>query len=169
MDRSLSGIFLLAILPFLPGCYTYQSVSSAQLREGMEVRASLSAEYAESLSDVLPAGRRILQGRVEDIGGSGGDELLLAVPVAAEQNGVVGSRLQQRVSLRFSEIFEVEQRQLDQTRSLLLAGGVIAVVSAIVVRQVTQGGSGKTDQVGGPKPVEVRQPAFGIRLPIGRP
>ncbi|TVR58841.1 MAG: hypothetical protein EA422_15590, partial [Gemmatimonadales bacterium] len=122
-------ILALATLPLVAGCYTLQPVAAGDLMEGAEVRTWITADEAEALREVMPAGRRTLDGRVVRIDPTDGS-LLLSVPVGSTERSGVRRTLRQEIRIPEQGLLQVETRELDRTRTYLLVGGSVAAVGA---------------------------------------
>lgn len=123
----------------LAGCYSYRPVPSGAVPLDAQVRARLSAQQADRLGDVLPAGTRVLEGTVLE---SGGDALLLLVPVSSQLRGARVDVLNQRLRLSQSDIVELELKELDRGRTGLLVGAGAVALGAIVVAAIVETGGG---------------------------
>jgi len=110
-------------------CYSYQPIAPASAPPGMEVRARITGAAFDRVVPLLGSfDSRILVGNViENNSGS----MTLEVPNGARSN--VPTEVIQthaRIPLSASDLVSLEQKKLDVPRTLILAGGVIAVVAA---------------------------------------
>ncbi|GEM_PF-1878133 len=160
---------LAAAALLLPGCYTMQPVPATDLREGLEVRTWITAEEAEALREVVPVGRRTLDGRVVRVDAADGS-LLLSVPVGAVERSGVRRTLRQEVRIPERSLLEVETRELDRTRTYGLVAAAVAGVGLAIAVQLSRGGEGREEVVDPSPPAEQRHPGIPlIRIPVGGP
>lgn len=137
------------------GCYSYVPVPLGDIPQGAQARARLSAEEAVRMRELLGREDRLLEGEVVE---SGGDALLLAIPVGRTTAGLPSRQLHQRVRLSRSAIVEIEQRTLSTWRTGLLIGGGAAVAAAIVTAAFAA--ADEPDGQGKPQPERILIPLF---------
>jgi hypothetical protein len=154
------GLALGTVLLVASGCFSYQPTRLESVEPGSSIRVRVSAEEAERLISVGLGERRLVDGTLVR---NGVDGLMLDADVTTASSPGGRRALVQRVSIPTGEILEVEQRELDRVRTGLAAGGLTAVVAAVIISQL-EGGRG-SDQPPGPDPSELRVP-LGFRLPI---
>ncbi len=160
-------VLALVTIPVLAGCYTMQTIPPADLSEGAEVRTWITAEEAEALREVMPAGRRTLDGRVVRIDPVDGS-LLLSVPVGAMERSGVRRTLRQEIRIPERGLLQVETRELDRTRTYFLVGGAAVAVGAAIAVQLSRGGEGREEVVDPSPPSEQRAPGIRwFRIPVG--
>lgn len=145
--------FLLPLLAVLAmsGCHTFQPVSVDELTPGTSVRARITGAYSDTLGALLQRDdAREIEGTVVSDAGS---SILLEVPVEQTLRGMRLSTLNQRVEIPTSAFVDVEIKQLDRRRTLVVAGAATAVLGTIVVAQLSKESGGSTNSGGG-GPVE---------------
>ncbi len=139
------------------GCYTYQPMDASELTPGESVRARLTAEQTDRLSESVPVADREVTGTVVE---SDGSSVLLLVPVPSGYTNPRAEALHQRVQIPLSGIASVDQKRLDRARTGLAAGAGALAVGAIVIAAIE--GGGRADRVvTGPPPTDTR---ISIRL-----
>ena len=145
----------------LSACYTYQPIEIADLTPELEVRTRVSGAEADRLSEFLGSDDRVIEGTVADLGAN---SFLLVVPVVSSiERGGRGGGLSQRVEMQKSGVIEVEVKELDRTRTGIVAGVLGVAIGAMVIRQLNQ------DQGGGENPVPPSPPEDTVfRFPILR-
>jgi len=151
------AVGVLAVLVASSACFTYQPVEIADLRPELEVRARVSAQFAEETAEFIGREERLLEGIVESTNGEG---LMLLVPVvtAFERRG--GS-LNQRLTIPRSHLLEVELKERDNTRTALVVGVVAAIGGGILIQQLTSDERASTDPIRDPPDED-----WIIRIPI---
>ena len=126
---------LLATLPFLAACYTYAPIEPSLARPGMSVRARVSGATADQIEPILGiSNARVLDGRLIDVHG---DTLIVEVP--AVMRAEIGSSIQtlyQRIAIPRAGLFELESRQLDRTRTTIVAAAGGILVGGLVIRAI---------------------------------
>lgn len=137
-----AGIAVLGVVA--TGCYTYRPVELAQVTPETEVRARITAQEADRLSDVLPDGQRLLAGTVESVDNG---ELLLLVPIVGAADRPGRGAINQRLALANDGVIEVEVREIDNTRTGIMLATVTAAIGALVIRELTanQSDTGEPD------------------------
>ncbi len=151
------GPFVVVVTLLVPACYTFQPVAVEELEAGMEVRARITAAQATEFQDVLADGARILDGRVVRADGQDGS-IQLSVPSTMTERSGIRRTFRQEVEISSSGLLEVEVRELNERRTYLLIGGAMTLAGGIILHQVTQGGSGRTELVDPSPPSEWRGP-----------
>lgn len=145
--------FLLPLLAVvaMSGCHTFQPVSVGELTPGTAVRARVTGAYSDTLEVLLQRDdAREIEGTVVSETGS---SILLEVPVEQTLRGMRFSTLNQRVEIPTSAFVDVETKQLDRGRTLVVAGAAAAILGTIVVVQLSKE-SGGSQNPGGGGPVE---------------
>ena len=151
------GPFVVVCMLALPACYTFQPVAVEELEPGMEVRAQITAAQASEFQGVLADGARTLDGRVVRADGQAGS-IQLSVPATMTERSGVRRTFRQEVEIAPSGLLEVEIRELNERRTYLLMGGALALAGGVILHQVTQGGSGRSEVVDPSPPSEWRAP-----------
>ena len=145
------------------GCHTFRPVSLEELDPGMEIRARISASQAAELSEYLPTqDDRLIEGTV--LSASPG-QLFLQVPVTTRNVPGQMETLGQRLEIPSEGIFEVEQKELDRSKTGLLTAGVALLTGYVLYATLEGGSSGSTPGDGPPGP---QDSILLLRIPIGR-
>lgn len=144
------------------GCYRYTPVQLPAVPADEEVRVRFTDPAISRLSTQLGRVAEQLDGRVQD---SGGDSLLVSVPVGRFAVDPRFSSLEQRITIARSEVAEVRQRKLSLGRTALATAGVVGafviLIKAIVQEEDPNTGGGYVPPP--PPPAEYR----GFRIQIG--
>jgi len=103
------------------GCHTFHPVGLEELDPGMEVRARISAFQAAELSQYLPTEEDgLIEGTVLS---ASAEQLFLLVPVTTRNIPGQMETLGQRLEIPSEGIFEVEEKELDRSKTGLLTAG----------------------------------------------
>ncbi len=159
MRRIFMGLFVLVAVP-LGGCYTYTPLNLEEVSPLHEVRARVSLAEAERLEELVGRERRnprMVEGIVAE---RSNETLSMDMSVASELAGARVQTFRQRVEIPVQSILEVERKELDRGRTLMLTGAVGAVLAAAVFALVIDEG-GDATRPGGPIDLESRLPAGG--------
>lgn len=146
----------------LSGCYSYVPVRVDAVRPGESVRARLSEDALARLPGaVREQGRRDVEGEVLD---RDPQVLLLSVPAAARQQGFYVENLHERLRLGLGDVVEVERRQLDRSRTVLLVGAGASAVAAVALQTLSGSTGGNTIDRTNPGPSADRIPLLVLRI-----
>lgn len=142
---------LLLVAPLLGGCFTYATVEPARMAPDMSVRVRLTEDASRRMEATRDPDTPI-EGRVFEVA-SGQFQLL-------PELGSRGST--EPISLDFTDLRLVEQRQISSTKTWLMvgagmAGGVLLLLSVDALPFGTSGGG---------DPGDFLLPS-GFRIPIG--
>jgi len=109
------------------GCFGYAAVELDTVPPGEKVRVHLNQEGLGDLAEFAPDLR--MDGTLlrADAG-----QLVLRVPTGDQTVGIMTRTLGQDVSIPFTRIAQLEQRELDRRRTWLTAGAGAAAVAAIL-------------------------------------
>jgi len=158
--KALDRLVACLLLPALAGCYTYTVVTPDRVKPGQDVRARLRAEASDQLTQLLGADASLLEGELiahEE------NELVLFVPAATRQVGFHSETLKQRVRVPESSVLLLERRQLDRTRTTLMAAAVGLGVGAIAWNALSgQAGANTATGPGDGNAQRVRQLTLGL-------
>ena len=125
----------LSTLPLMVACYTYAPIEPSLARPGTSVRARVSGATAEQIEPILGiSNARLLVGHVID---NRGDTLIVEVPAVLRAE--VGSSIQtlyQRIAIPRAGLFELESRELDRTRTTIVAAAGAVVIGGLVIRAI---------------------------------
>lgn len=154
------GIPLLAAALLLSGCFGYRGMEPGVVPVGEEVRVHLTRQGVADLPEIPERSGSVVRGRVTR---REGDRLVLRVPVALQQDGLLTRELGREVAIEAGQIERLERRELSRGRTALaVAGGLgaAAMLWASLEGGRSEGGDGRPEP-----PVEsVRIPLF--RLPL---
>jgi hypothetical protein len=153
MRLTLAAAFLL-----LSSCSVYLPLNSdTPPPVGADVRARLTTPGAVRISDLMGAPVREFEGEVLSVGA---DSIGFGLLTASEYTRPWDSVDTLRVATL--EIFEMEEKRLDRTRTAFLVGGV-GIVTGVVIAAMfnASGGSEDDDSPGGIDAVLI--PIFSIR------
>ncbi len=157
---------LLSLVLSLPagGCYTYASVSPADVALGTTVRVRLSPAAAERLAPALGRDEATVEGQMLE---RSSDSIAVAVPTTEESAiGYARRASFQRIELPVTDIRDLAIPRLDRVRTGALAVAAAAVVIYAAARMFWTQASASSPNVG---PSEQRAPArivVHVRLPL---
>ena len=157
MRRSLFTAAAVAVVT--SGCFTYQSVDPGSVEVGQDVRVRLSPEAADRLQEVRMTDERAMEGKLVE---RRGDQLVVETAVNRLDPMTGGRLLNQRLSLPYMDIQEVETKALNKAKTAGVVALAGVVVGYIVINQFQDGGG--SDPGGGGGPAENR--VFRIPLPF---
>lgn len=160
--RTWSWALLLTVGVPSSGCYQYTRVRPDALLPGQEVRLVLAEDASEQLGDAL-GDRAARQGSTieGDVLAIADQHLLVAVPLTPQAASVweLPRSLHQRTAIPLQGVMEVEVRQLDRKKTLLVASGTGTVLALFSVYMFTGWFGGTTKAVfPDPGPVELTVP-----------
>ena len=138
---------VVGVLHFCTACYAYVPVKSTPT-PGAQVALEVTDEGRVALNEKIGPGVVRLEGT---LAGVEGDEILVDADAAKQVQGYVSELGGVRVRLPQRYITRIDQRQFSKKRTLLVVGGVVAVVAAFFATKL----SGKStpsgeDPGGGP-------------------
>jgi hypothetical protein len=138
-------ILALFLSSTLGGCYTYAVMPVEQIPVGADVKARISGEEADRLTQELGSEQdRVIAGKLTDKQAS---DILLSVPKFVQHSSGPNSTVYQRVTIQKSSLFDVEVRRLDKWKTGGLMALAAALVSVIAIKQFgnngNPGGEGK--------------------------
>lgn len=152
---------LLALAPFVAGCYTFAPARVEDARPDQSVRVRLAPVEAARLADFADPTSRTVEGRMVE---ATADSVLLLVPSHSEVRGTRVETLFQRVQVGREGVLELELKSLDRPRTYLVSGLVFAGITAFVVNRLAGGGGSEVVPPGG-GPADAVIPA--LRIPFG--
>jgi hypothetical protein len=150
---------LVAFAPLVAGCYRYVPAGNADLQPDNEVRVRVNEAEARRLAVAIEPGTRVLEGRVVE---HQQDSVLLLVNVYSELQGARVVTLNQRLNVARPGIVDVELRQLDGTKTAIVAVAGVALVGT-VIGAIATGGFDSGNDDGGPGPRDLLVPLFRLR------
>jgi len=154
--RGMRSVAFGVMVLLLSGCYAYVPVEPTQVRPDQDVRVRLSMAQARELDPQFVGERRVLEGRVLEVGA----DFLLEIPVATGWVGTSAQSLHQRVRIPVGEITEVDVRSLDRGRTGILVGGALGLIIGVVVHALVR------ESGGDPRPTPL--PPDELRIPFHR-
>lgn len=163
VHRAWRAIALLLVAASTAGCYTYRRVAATDLEPEMTVRVQLTAVAVDRLRN-SPNGERRLLDRFELAGTverAEGDSVVVSVPTnTASDPSTRAMTFRQPVTLKRSDMEEIELRTLDRRKTTWTAVTIGALTVGAAVFAIRRGGeaTGSTPVPGGPN--EVRVPAL---------
>ena len=134
--RSLIAVLAAAALSQAAACYTYTTVSPADLHEGTDVRAHLTGVAV----DRLRHGDAMAALALRDLTVSGEvvvvtpDSLVLATTSVVFDAGYRGTDVTRQVVLRRGDVEGAEARTMDRGKTALVIGAGSVVLAAAIVR-----------------------------------
>ncbi len=144
----------------LSGCYTYRPTSLEELHEGEKIRARLTGAEARAIEQYIPRDARTVDATLIE---NGGDSLLLGIPVITDARGYRVETLSQRIRVSRAGIVDLETRELDRNRTLLVIGASMVAIGGLIA--AAGGGSADDNpQPPGPPPDE----DFMFKIPLWR-
>lgn len=157
---------LMAALLTSAGCFSYTAIPLELAPEGQDVRVLVTRRGAFELSEVTN-----VQGEVPSVSGrivtKEDREILLRVPIAQRRDGFHMASLDQTIRVPMGEILQVERRDFDIGKTVLLGAGALAG-SVFIIMSIMDAFGGDTGSGDGPGPDESWVPAPLISVPIGR-
>lgn len=126
--RTLGAAVAVAVtaLP-LTGCFTYRTVETPGPVAGEEVRVELTGAGRDRLEASSGLAWDRIEGRLVD---ADSDDLAVSVRLDPRRLGFGSQEYVDTVRVARSDVREVEVRELSTGRSLLAAGGVVAVAAS---------------------------------------
>lgn len=161
--RRARPVSLIGILGLLAGCYTYVPINAETVAPPLRVRAYLSPEAAERVAPVVGGVHSAVDGRLVE---AAGRSFYLEVTSAYVQQGMRTETLSQRLLLAPEDIVSLQRRELDRTRTYLLAGAGAAAVGALIYTAVSGEAGGSTTQPPSGGGSEVRNPLPLLSIPL---
>lgn len=130
-------------------CYSYTPVNLDSVAPGQSVRARVTGQALDRVRDQLGSDSRVVEGEVV-VADNG--SLLLGVTAATRQVGFHFESLNQRITLHDRDVLELERKELDRTRTYVVAAGAGVAVGAILFAMLSDeaGGGTKQPPTGGP-------------------
>lgn len=135
------------VLQVCTACFSYAPVQTTP-RPGAQVAIEVTDEGRVALNEKIGPGVVRLEGT---LAGVEGEELLIDASAVRQVRGYITDLGNVRVRLPRTYITRLEERRLSRSRSLLVVGGVVAVVAGFFATKI--GGHstpGDKDPGGGP-------------------
>lgn len=119
-------LLLAILLGALPGCYTYHVTDMSSLEPGEEVRVQVGTDqFVSSGFGSTYLGPRRLEGRFAEVTP---DSLIVSLWVGSAYRGTPFESARQNLGIAISDVAQVENRQLNRTRTMLAAAGTLGVI-----------------------------------------
>lgn len=135
------------VLHICTACYSYVPVRSAP-RPGAQVALEVTDEGRVALNEKIGPGVVRLEGT---LAGVEGDELLVDATTATQLRGYISELGGVRVRLPQRYVTRMDQRQFSRGRTLLVVGGVVAIVAGFFASKISgRTTPGDKDPGGGP-------------------
>lgn len=137
---------VMILLVLLLGCYRYVPARVGTVPPGTEVRLRLSDEGAERVAEVTGVRQTQVSGELVQWA----EEVMVSLPLRAS-DATLDRSVRQRVTVRAGEVVGIDVQELDRTRTVVLAGGLVTVVGAALVWtavRLLEGTSGTTPRPG---------------------
>jgi hypothetical protein len=134
-----------------PGCYSYRFADQGDVMAGTDVRLRITPEEAGRLMETVRVEARTVEGTVTE--GSSDNGLMIETPVLN-----TSPRIYQRVHIPQQEIVDVEVREFNTGKTVLLGAVIAAAVAAVGFTAIA---SDKNSGEGNPTP-----PPDQIRIPL---
>jgi hypothetical protein len=139
--------FVAALQLLSTACYAYTPVNTTP-PAGAQVALEVTDEGRIALSDKIGPGVVRLEGT---LAGEEGDELLVYASAVSQVRGYITDLGGVRVRLPKRYVTRMDERRLSRTRSLLVVGGVVAIVAAFFTAKISgRSTPGDDDPGGGP-------------------
>ena len=125
----------------MTACHTYTPVTTQGVTPGARLQARLTDRGAADLAQYVGPYARIVEGRVTQATDS---VLVMSVTELTRANGVEETWRGESVTLNRNSIADLSVPKVSRTRSILLAGGIVAALVGIGLALGTESGvSGK--------------------------
>jgi hypothetical protein len=135
------------VLHFCTACYSYAPVRSTP-QPGAQVALEVTDEGRVALNDKIGPGVVRLEGT---LAGVEGDELLVDASAVRQLRGYISDLGGVRVRLPQRYVTRMDERRFSRTRTLMVAGGVVAVVVGFFAAKISgRSTPGDEDPGGGP-------------------
>ncbi|MBI4521565.1 MAG: hypothetical protein HY701_12065 [Gemmatimonadetes bacterium] len=137
---------MIAAVVLLPGCYRYVPARVGTVPPGTEVRLRLSNEGAERVAEVTGVQQTQVSGELVQWS----EEVMISLPLRTS-DAALDRSVRQRVIVRAGEVVGIDVREIDRTRTAVLAGGLVSVVGGALVWtavRLLEGTSGTTPRPG---------------------
>jgi hypothetical protein len=123
-------LLILALLGFVPGCYTYHAADVNSLVAGEEVRVQVgSGEINSPGYGSAFLGPRRLEGRFAD---ATPDSLIVSLWVGSAYRGTPFENARQDLGIPLSDVALVENRQFSRPRTAILTIGTLGLIYYVI-------------------------------------
>ena len=135
------------LLHVCTACFSYAPVQTTP-RPGTQVALEVTDEGRVALSDKIGPGVVRLEGT---LAGVEGDDLLVDASAVRQVRGYITDLGGVRVRLPRRQVTSLAERKLSRTRTLMVVGGVVAIVAGFFATKIGgKGTPGDKDPGGGP-------------------
>ena len=142
-----STALAVGLLHVCTACFSYAPVQATP-RPGAQVALEVTDEGRVALSDRIGPGVVRLEGT---LAGVEGDDLLVDATAVRQVRGYITDLGGVRVRVARRHVSRVDERRLSRSRTLLVIGGVVAVVATFFAIKIGgKGTPGDEDPGGGP-------------------
>jgi hypothetical protein len=121
------------VLHVCTACYSYTPVETTP-RPGAQVALEVTDEGRVVLNEKIGPGVVRLEGR---LAGMDGDELLVDASAVRQVRGYISDLGGMRVRLAQRYVTRMDERRLSRTRTLLVVGGVLAIVGGFFAVKIS--------------------------------
>jgi hypothetical protein len=154
------AVSLLCAVALSSACFTYVPNQIATVPVGEQVQVHLSPRAQVELSQ---RGRRVEETVRGTLAERSGGQLLLRVPIAAEQEGFFRTAVEQDLPVAEADVVGIDLRRFSGTRTAMLIGGSVGGGALIVLTVIAATRSGGENP--GPGPDEIRVPLLRVSAP----
>jgi len=150
-------VALLCAVALLSGCFTYVPTQIAAVPVGEQVEIYLSPRAQVELSQRGGRVEEVVRGTLAE---RRDNQLLLRVPIAAEQEGFFRSDIERELPVAEADVLGIGLRRFSGTKTALLVGGSIGGGALIVLTIIATSRKGSGPPDGGVD--EIRIPLLSI-------
>jgi hypothetical protein len=143
--RRLIASLVVATQLLTTACYAYAPVQTTP-QAGAQVALEVTDEGRVALSDKIGPGVVRLEGTLAAVEG---DELLVDASSVRQVRGYISDLGGVRVRLPKRYVTRMDERRLSRTRSLLVVGGVVAIVAAFFTAKINARSTPGDEEPGG--------------------
>lgn len=162
MTRSGRRAIALALtIAFLSGCFSYVPTQLGAVQEGAVVRVHLSPAAQVQLTQRV--GRRIEDSLDGTLTGRQPSQLMLKVPIAAQQEGFFRGEIAQDIQIAEPDVLGIDVRRFSHAKTALLVGGAAAGAGALIAFIVSNSKGGSVGPGGGIEEIRIPLASFGTR------
>jgi len=136
---------VVGVLHLCTACYSYVPVRSTPT-PGAQVALEVTDEGRVALNDKIGPGVVRLEGT---LAGVEGDEILVDASAAKQIQGYISELGGVRVRLPQRYVTRMDQRQLSRSKTLLVVGGIVAVVATFFAVKISGKSTPSGEEPGG--------------------
>ena len=157
--KNLRLITLAVAIPISTACYSYMPAQVETVPAGQNVRMMVTREGRLDLPETIEPEGAFIAGKLIR---READHLLVSIPIAQRQQGFYVSQIAQDVSVRTSEVVQIELRKVDTVKTGLFVIGTAAAAIGIVYAIIEAGSRSSDDGI--PPVDEFRIPVLSIPI-----